>query len=78
MAKVMPYVLPVLIVAVVALAMFWKRNRNKKTSSALSAGSRSRSGTGVRQAGHQRGHPGPLYVSYRHFSLPGVPILRST
>ena len=29
LGKVMPYVLPVLIVAVVALAMFWKRNRNK-------------------------------------------------
>ena len=29
LGKVMPYVLPMLIVAVVALAMFWKRNRNK-------------------------------------------------
>ena len=57
LGKVMPYVLPVLIVAVVALAMFWKRNRNKDIIAP--GGIRSRSSTGVRQAGHQRG-PGPL------------------
>ena len=58
LGKVMPYVLPMLIVAVAALAMFWKRNRNKDIIRTW-VGSVHTQGTGVRQAGHQRG-PGPL------------------